>query len=69
MWLLTISPDLWWRAPNDPLNVAFPDKHLMAIFVSRVPWFADIANYLALGILLHDLSSHQKKKFFYDVKH
>ena len=54
---------------DGPLNDAFPDKHLMVIFVNDATWFADIANYLASGVMPHDLSSHQKKKFFHDIKH
>ena len=41
----------------------------MLISAAPAPWFADIANYLASGVMLHDLSSHQKKKFFHDIKH
>ena len=33
------------------------------------PWFADIANFLASGIVLKGLTHQQKKKFFSDVKH
>ncbi|GJU85280.1 reverse transcriptase domain-containing protein [Tanacetum coccineum] len=34
------------------------------------PWFCDYANYLARGILLSkECLSHQKRKFFKDVKH
>ena len=40
----------------------------MVVSTEQVPWFTDFANYLASGILPHDLSSHQKKKFFYDIK-
>ena len=51
-----------------PIDDAFPDQHLMGITSRQAPWFADYANYLASGILPHDLSSHQKKKFLHDVK-
>ena len=53
----------------------FPDEQLFALhandFVANVrtlPWFADFANYLVTGYLPHDLSYHQKKKFFHDIK-
>ncbi|XP_073017775.1 uncharacterized protein [Primulina eburnea] len=35
---------------------------------SKLPWFADIANFLSCGTLPPDLSYHQKKKFFHDAK-
>ncbi|GJT52179.1 uncharacterized mitochondrial protein-like protein [Tanacetum coccineum] len=36
---------------------------------ANTPWFADIANYHAGNFILKGMSSHQKKKFFKDVKH
>ncbi|XP_076881532.1 uncharacterized protein LOC143529679 [Bidens hawaiensis] len=33
------------------------------------PWFADIANFLASGIVLNGLTHQKKKIFFSDVKH
>ncbi len=37
--------------------------------VRNTPWFADIANYLACGLMLIDKKYHEKKKFFHDVKY
>jgi len=54
---------------DGPLNDSFPDEQLLAISMNQAPWFTDIANYLTSGIMAHDLSTHQKKKFFHDVKH
>ena len=51
-----------------PIDDAFPDEHLLALSMRQAPWFADIANYLASGVIPHDLSSHQKKQFFYEIK-
>jgi len=59
---------LIFESHNAPINDVFPNEHLMAISTEQAPWFADLANYLASGILPHNLSSHQKKKFFHDVK-
>ena len=56
------------ESQDAPINDALPDEHLMAISTEQAPWFADFANYLALGILPHDISSHKMKKFFYDIK-
>ncbi|XP_070019781.1 uncharacterized protein [Nicotiana sylvestris] len=36
--------------------------------MEEAPWYADIANYLACGIIPHDLSSIQKKKKFCDCR-
>nr|GEU90885.1 reverse transcriptase domain-containing protein [Tanacetum cinerariifolium] len=36
---------------------------------SSTPWFADIVNYHAGNFIMNGMSSHQKKKFFKDVKH
>jgi len=54
---------------DTPIDDVFPDEHLLAISSRQAPWFAGIANYLAPGVMPYDLSSHQKKKFFYDIRH
>jgi len=51
-----------------PIIDAFPNEHLMGVSTEQALWFADFANYLASGILPHNLSSYQKKKLFYDFK-
>nr|XP_009768696.1 PREDICTED: uncharacterized protein LOC104219686 [Nicotiana sylvestris] len=35
----------------------FPDEQLLATSLEEAPWYADIANYLASGIVPYDLSS------------
>ncbi|XP_073137086.1 uncharacterized protein [Henckelia pumila] len=35
---------------------------------SKLPWFADFANFLSCGVLPPNLNHHQRKKFFHDVK-
>ena len=45
----------------------FPDEHLVRV-EAIVPWYVDYVNYLACEVLPPDLSSHQKKKFLYDVR-
>ncbi|XP_050894797.1 uncharacterized protein LOC127101414, partial [Lathyrus oleraceus] len=37
--------------------------------ISVTPWYADLVNYLAAGIVPPTLSYQQKKRFFYDIKH
>ena len=50
-----------------PLNESFPDEQLFAVN-STNPWFADIVNFLAGNIKPHGLNSHQRRKFFSDMK-
>jgi hypothetical protein len=53
-----------------PINEDFPDEQLMAVRAAKqVPWYADYVNYLAARILPPELSRHQLKKFFADLKH
>ncbi|KAI3759834.1 hypothetical protein L6452_07929 [Arctium lappa] len=48
----------------------FPDENILAInhFEKDLPWYADIANYLASGIKPYQRSGQQLKKFFHDCK-
>ncbi|KAK8926051.1 hypothetical protein KSP39_PZI018317 [Platanthera zijinensis] len=52
------------------INDRFPEERLLAIrsSSSSSPWFADFANYLVARVLPKEFSSHQKKKFFSDLK-
>ena len=49
----------------DPLPITddLPGEQLMKI-QENVPWYTDLVNYLACGVLPLDLDYHQKKKFF-----
>ncbi|KAK5818853.1 hypothetical protein PVK06_023800 [Gossypium arboreum] len=49
---------------NDP----FHEEQFFVISDSEVPWFADIANFLAANIIPKGLTYQQKKRFFIDVK-
>ena len=54
----------------DSINDNFPHESLMSVEIcDESPWFADLANYLACGILIKGLTHQQKRKFFSDVKH
>lgn len=53
--------------PTKEINEIFPDEMLFQIITT--PWYADYVNYLARSIIPLDYSSHQKKKFFSDLKH
>ena len=45
----------------------FSDEHLLRVDV-KLPWYADLVNYLACKVLPPNLSYHQKKKFLHDAK-
>ena len=57
--------ELWDKIDIDD---TFPDDHVLVASQDLIPWFADLANYLASDIVPSDLSFHQRKKFMYDVK-
>ena len=44
----------------------FPDESLFV--VNERPWFVDLANLKAVGIIPKDLTWHQRKKFLYDAR-
>ncbi|XP_019242078.1 PREDICTED: uncharacterized protein LOC109222134 [Nicotiana attenuata] len=56
------------RAEVEDIIETFPDEQLLAMKIEEAPWYVDITNYLACGIVPHDLSSIQKKKFFRDCR-
>ncbi|KAI3510680.1 hypothetical protein L1887_17812 [Cichorium endivia] len=51
-----------------PIDDSFPDDQLFAVSNNDQPWFADFVNFLACDVSPHGLTSHQRKKFFHDVK-
>ncbi|XP_012827660.1 PREDICTED: uncharacterized protein LOC105948946 [Erythranthe guttata] len=53
--------------PEGNIQESFPDEQLLAIS-THTPWYADVANFLASGIIPDDLSYHQKKKFLHDSR-
>ncbi|KAI3673298.1 hypothetical protein L6452_39415 [Arctium lappa] len=57
---------------NHEIKEVFPDEHILAIqhhFDKNVPWYADIANYLASGIRPYNMRGQQFKNFIHDCKH
>ena len=46
---------------REEINEEFPDEKLFEL--QKLPWFADIANYLAKGIINNNLCSQERKKF------
>ncbi|XP_070032469.1 uncharacterized protein [Nicotiana tomentosiformis] len=59
----------------EDITETFSDEQLLAVAMEEMPWYADIANYLAIGIVPYELSSIQKKRAFakllenYGVRH
>ncbi|XP_031261881.1 uncharacterized protein LOC116120084 [Pistacia vera] len=51
-----------------PLIENFLDEQLVSI-LGKEPWYVDIVNYLACGMIDPDLTLQEKKKFFSIVKH
>ena len=46
------------------IDHSFPDDQLMNLTaVDETPWFTDITNYLASGVLRTGFSAHYSKKF------
>ncbi|KAJ9535162.1 hypothetical protein OSB04_un001759 [Centaurea solstitialis] len=54
--------------PEGEITDTFPDEKILRVQI-EMPWFADIANYLACGIKPSDYTPHMYKKFFHDVRH
>ncbi|XP_070675770.1 uncharacterized protein [Malus domestica] len=50
------------EADSLPLQESFPDEQLLTV-THQVPWYADIANYLAYGEIPSEFSYQQRKKF------
>ncbi|XP_070044875.1 uncharacterized protein [Nicotiana tomentosiformis] len=50
--------------PHDGLEIndLFPNEQLLSVYLSGIPWFADVANFLVIGIVPSELSSNQRKK-------
>lgn len=49
-----------------PIRDDFPDEHLF--YVSYLPWFAHIVNYLAIGEIPGEWSAQDKRKFLVEVR-
>nr|GEV79800.1 reverse transcriptase domain-containing protein [Tanacetum cinerariifolium] len=54
---------------NKDINENFPLETLGKISSGSTPWFAHFANFHAGNFIIKGMSSHQKKKFYKDVKH
>ena len=57
------------RRNESQINDNFCDEQLLSISDSNlVPWFADYVNYLVAKVIPPEITYHQKKKFFEDLK-
>ncbi|CAN6579222.1 unnamed protein product [Malus baccata var. baccata] len=56
------------EANSLPLQERFPNEQPLAV-THQVPWYADIANYLASGKIPSEFSYQQRKKFLSTIKH
>jgi len=54
------------RTDITPINDYFPDESLF--YVSTMPWYANIVNFLVLGQLLAHWSTQDKRKFLNEVR-
>ncbi|KAJ9535799.1 hypothetical protein OSB04_un001046 [Centaurea solstitialis] len=54
--------------PGTDICETFPDEKIFAIKQLSVPWFADIVNYLACGIIPKELNKHARRKLIFDSK-
>ena len=52
---------------REEINEEFPDEKLFEL--QKLPWFADIVNYLAKGIIRSQLSSQERKRFLSLCRH
>ena len=51
-----------------PIGNSFPNDYLITLAVLSAPWFVDLVNYLACGIIPPNMNSHQRKQFFSQAK-
>ncbi|KAJ9547618.1 hypothetical protein OSB04_020161 [Centaurea solstitialis] len=54
--------------PSTDICETFPDEKIFVIKQLAVPWFADIVNYLACGIISEELNKHARRKLIFDSK-
>jgi hypothetical protein len=55
-------------SPSLPISDHFPDEQLLVIH-SDLPWYADIVNYLASGLIPTNWVRHQKDRLRSEAKH
>lgn len=51
-----------------PIQERFPDEQLLVLEQVSLPWYADLANYLASGQAPPDLNRQQMKRFLHEMR-
>lgn len=52
--------------PKDiAIDESFPNEQLLAMQIVAAPWYADIVNFLASGVVPTDMNAQQKRRFFH----
>jgi len=54
---------------ESPIDDSLSEESICTIKTPITPWYADVVNYLASGVIPADLSYQRKKKFLFDVKY
>ena len=54
---------------NEPIKDHFPDEQLLSIDHIKSPWYADIVNYLAVGLTPEGWSKNEKDRFLAQIRH
>ncbi|KAJ9563430.1 hypothetical protein OSB04_008590 [Centaurea solstitialis] len=56
------------QEPGTDICETFPDEKIFVVKQLSAPWFADIVNYLACGIIPKELNKHARRKLIFDSK-
>ncbi|XP_070022418.1 uncharacterized protein [Nicotiana sylvestris] len=48
------------------INDSFLDEQILSMYLTGMPWFVDVANYLVSGFVSNEFSSNQRKKLKWD---
>ena len=54
---------------NEPIKDHFPDEQLLTIDHIKSPWYADIVNYLAVGLTPEGWSKNENDRFLAQIRH
>ena len=52
-----------------PIKESFPDEQILEVSQTRIPWFADIVNYLVVRQTPDGWSKNEKDRFFAQIKY
>ena len=65
-----LSRPIYDVGDKDAIEVRFPDEMIMALQLVKktLPWFADLANYLAVGYVKKDITPHAKRRLVSEAR-